>query len=286
MLVFVLNKHSKPLMSCSPRKARKLLEEGSTKVIRRTPFTVKLLYGTSAYKPAFTLHREDYTCQSNLDAKPANKLHVRRIIFKLQGGSNTPSNLITLCDDCHDALHNGKFELKTKLSITKHATQMKSINSALAWYWDFQPAFGYETKFKREQILKLPKTHYYDAWAICYEESQALTTLAKVLIKKHLAKGGYQQTKGAHSQKILPTGKLFGLRNFDLINTDKGLGFVPGKRPSGYFALMDILGTKICASVNIKKNMVRITSRTTTLTQLMEAAIPLGYTGPSFLAKN
>jgi hypothetical protein len=98
-----------------------------------------------------------------------------------------------------------------------------------------------------------------------------------VLIKKHVAKGDYQQTTGPSSQKIISTGKLFGIRKFDLIKTDKGVGFVQGKRSSGYFALMDILGNKICASVNIKKNMVRISARTTTLTQLMEAAIPLGH---------
>jgi hypothetical protein len=110
--------------------------------------------------------------------------------------------------------------------------------------------------------------------------------LDTVLIKKHVAKGDYQQTKGSSSEKIIPTGKLFGLRKFDLIKTNQGIGFVQGKRSSGYFALMDILGKKICASVNIKKYMVRLSARTTTLTQLMEAAIPLGPKGPRILAKD
>jgi hypothetical protein len=65
------------------------------------------------------------------------------------------------------------------------------------------------------------------------------------------------------------------MNKFDLIKIR--VGFVQGKRSRGYFALMDIISNKICASVNIKKNMVRIFMRTTTLTQLMEAAIPLGH---------
>jgi len=49
MLVFILNKNNKPLMPCKPSKARKLLKEGKAKVIRKTPFTIKLLYGSSGY---------------------------------------------------------------------------------------------------------------------------------------------------------------------------------------------------------------------------------------------
>ena len=48
MLVFIQNK-GKLLMPCKPSKARKLLKEGKAKVIRKTPFTIKLLYGSSGY---------------------------------------------------------------------------------------------------------------------------------------------------------------------------------------------------------------------------------------------
>jgi len=54
MVVYVINKHGKPLMPCSPRKARILLKLGKAKVIRRTPFTIKLLYGSSGYKQSLT----------------------------------------------------------------------------------------------------------------------------------------------------------------------------------------------------------------------------------------
>ena len=55
MLVYVLNKDEKPLMPCSPRKARILLKEGKAKVIRQEPFTIQLLYGSSGYRQHVTL---------------------------------------------------------------------------------------------------------------------------------------------------------------------------------------------------------------------------------------
>ncbi|MGO2324432.1 RRXRR domain-containing protein, partial [Vibrio casei] len=49
MLAYVLNKHGKPLMPCKAAKARKLLKNGMAKVIKRAPFTIKLLYGSSGH---------------------------------------------------------------------------------------------------------------------------------------------------------------------------------------------------------------------------------------------
>lgn len=53
--VYVLNKHGEPLMPCSPRKARLLLKQHKACVVKRTPFTIKLLYGSTGYKQPITL---------------------------------------------------------------------------------------------------------------------------------------------------------------------------------------------------------------------------------------
>lgn len=55
MLVYVINKHGEPLMPCKPRKARLLLKQGKAKVIKRTPFTIQLLHGSSGYKQPVSL---------------------------------------------------------------------------------------------------------------------------------------------------------------------------------------------------------------------------------------
>lgn len=53
--VYVLNKHGGPLMPCSPGKARLLLKQQKACVVKRTPFTIKLLYGSAGYKQPITL---------------------------------------------------------------------------------------------------------------------------------------------------------------------------------------------------------------------------------------
>lgn len=54
-MVYVLNKDKQPLMPCSNRKARLLLKQNKAIVINRTPFTIKLLHGSSGYKQLVNL---------------------------------------------------------------------------------------------------------------------------------------------------------------------------------------------------------------------------------------
>lgn len=221
---------------------------------------------------SFVLARDNYKCQSGQKCEHSQKLHVHHIIFRSKGGSDAPENLITLCEKCHKDLHDGKFVLKTKKSRTKHATEIGILKSRLKTSLDFTETFGYETKFKREKVLGLPKEHYFDAVAICCEDDEFVNPSETVYFKRHVAKGDYQQTKGSRSEKRIPVGKLFGLKKHDFIQTPQGSGFVKGKRSSGYFALETITGEKVHASANVKKNTVRLTARTTTLIQPMEAA--------------
>jgi RRXRR protein/HNH endonuclease len=400
MLVYVLNKHGKPLMPCSPRKARHLLKAGNAKIMRCEPFMIKLLYGASGYRQevvtgmdtgsktvgcaaigngrvlyqaevalrqdvskkmqqramyrrnrrgrktryrparfnnrasmrvsgrlapsirskidshlrernlvesilpvtrwkvelakfdihrivnpevdgadyqngvqkgfyntkAYVLHRDGYTCHSGRKLKHDSKLHVHHIVFRSNGGTNARSNLITLCETCHSDLHAGKFEFKAKKSRTKHATEVGIIKGAIACSgWAFEPTFGYETKFKREVCLDWDKSHTADAVAVACEDGEIVKPLDTIWRKRHVAKGDYKQTSGAGSKKLMPIGKRFGLRKFDLVRTSKGTGFVKGKRSSGHFAIMDVGGKDITASVDIRQNVVRLSARSTTL---------------------
>ncbi len=60
--VYVLNKHGRPLMPCSPTRARKLLRDGRAKVVRKDVFTIQLLYGSSGYTQNTTMG-EDLSCE-------------------------------------------------------------------------------------------------------------------------------------------------------------------------------------------------------------------------------
>ena len=53
--VYVVGNNGKPLMPCSPAKARKLLKTKSAAVLQRTPFTIKLLHHAGGYKQPITL---------------------------------------------------------------------------------------------------------------------------------------------------------------------------------------------------------------------------------------
>ena len=54
VMVYVISIEGKPLMPTSNAKARKLLKQKKAKVIKREPFTIKLLYKTTSYTQALT----------------------------------------------------------------------------------------------------------------------------------------------------------------------------------------------------------------------------------------
>ena len=107
---------------------------------------------------------------------------------------------------------------------------------------------------------------------ICCEDNQKVESDNTVYQKKHVSQGDYRQRKGKRSEIIIPTGKLFGLRKFDLVKTVKGIGIVKGKRSRGTFNVSDIFGNN-AYDVNIKKFCKRLLARTTTLIQLQRGDV-------------
>lgn len=61
-------------MPCSPRKARKLLKGQKAKVIKRTPFTIQLLYGSSGYKQEISLGIDAGTKHIGISATTEKKV--------------------------------------------------------------------------------------------------------------------------------------------------------------------------------------------------------------------
>jgi hypothetical protein len=75
MFVYVINKHGKPLMPCKPQKARKLLIEKKAKIVKRTPFVIQLLFGSSGYKQPLSLGIDAGTKHIGVSATTEKRLY-------------------------------------------------------------------------------------------------------------------------------------------------------------------------------------------------------------------
>ena len=218
-----------------------------------------------------TLNRDNYTCQCCKIKK--GTLHVHHIIYRSNGGSDKMENLITLCEDCHKKLHNGKlkaFESKLvgkRRGILKHATQMNSIRiQLLKHYPEAIETFGFITKANRE-FSSLPKEHYCDAITIACGCIPDPIIDCKLYKKRHIAKGQYQLYQGQNSDKKLPRGKVKGFLNKDIVEYRNQLYLIKGLISTGYCKLMNIEGIeqKFDNPKTVKlKDCKRISARSTT----------------------
>jgi hypothetical protein len=194
---------------------------------------------------AFVLHRDSHTCQHCKGTSKDPKLHVHHITFRSNGGSDVPTNIVTICKTCHDAVHRGEITLRkigTKKTLL-HATQMNVIVSQLQHRGIAVCTFGYITKVDRE-VLGLPKSHSNDAAVIASRGYAINFGASRLLLKKCVAKGDYQQTKGIRGEQRIPTGKIHGFRKFDKVRYRGGTYFIKGRMSTGYAILMDIHGEK------------------------------------------
>jgi len=83
MKVYVLNKHNNPLMPCTPRKARLLLRDKKAKVVKKYPFTIQLLYGSSGYRQPITLGIDTGSKTIGLSATTENhELYSAEVILR------------------------------------------------------------------------------------------------------------------------------------------------------------------------------------------------------------
>jgi len=190
------------------------------------------------------LNRDNYTCQ--ICSKKHTRLEVHHIIFRSQGGTDDENNLITLCEDCHNDVHNGRIVLtkKPRKMSLKHATHMSIIRSQLLKvYPEALETFGFVTKENRNH-LSLPKDHYIDACVIA-SGGKEFKLSNEIFYKRRVAKQNRQMCKGIRGEKKIPLGKIYSFRKFDKV---KYLGkecFIKARRSNGNFILMDIFNNSI-----------------------------------------
>ena len=190
------------------------------------------------------LNRDNYTCQCC--GKKHTRLEVHHIVFRSQGGTDDENNLITLCKECHDAIHDGTLVLnkKPKKLRLKHATHMSIIRSQLLKiYPDATETFGFVTKTNRENS-NLPKEHYIDACVIA-SSGREFKLNDIVYQKRRVAKGDYQLFKGVRGQQKIPVGKIQGFRKFDKVKYFNKEYFIKGRMSRGIAVLMNVFNDTI-----------------------------------------
>lgn len=226
---------------------------------------------------AFVLSRDKHTCQKCKLSKTGTKLNIHHIIFRRNEGTDSPDNLITLCENCHNKLHLSNNAQKNSLKLqnkrkvnTTDATQVSTICSYLRKHLQFQETFGYETKFNRE-ILGLPKTHFIDAMCVGLGDGEVIEVPKYIFKKVSIARGDYPQTESSPGKNgkrsRLPRSKILGIKRFDTVKYFNSVAFIKGRMSTGYGILMNIDGEILDFGHVPKLNLMkRIKARTSCLT--------------------
>jgi hypothetical protein len=122
----------------------------------------------------YILYRDNHKCQNpdckNKDKNPILVLH--HIKYQENGGSNAPSNLITLCNKCHTPANHkkGKFlykwqEENKEVKTMKDSTFMNIIRWKLVNQLECKHTYGCITKSRRIEF-GIEKSHANDAFVI------------------------------------------------------------------------------------------------------------------------
>lgn len=210
--------------------------------------------------------RDNYTCQYcgkiNLP-----DLEVDHIVPKSRGGADRPDNLVATCHKCNEEKGNRtaeefgypEIQYKVKKSL-KAPTIVTVIGKELGKRlpplgYTIERHYGYITKINRE-LLCLPKTHYYDACCIgTIPERLALPDVYTYY--KQVPKCSRTLTRRKGKNKKACSNKLpyqvNGFRMWDKVRFDGLVGYISGRRSSGYFKISDLYGKMIKDGVSYKK---------------------------------
>jgi len=208
----------------------------------------------------YVLFRDGHQCKGKTGCK--NKiLNVHHIESRKIGG-DSPSNLITLCENCHNNYHSGKLKLNLKRGQSFRDAAFMGImrwafyNKLKTIYSNVSLTYGYITKNTRI-TNGLPKEHSVDA--LCITGNPLVNRLDnwyfikkvrchnRQIYKANILKGGKKKLNQAQFE-------VKGFRLFDKVRYQSREYFVFGRRNSGFFDIRTLEGEKINkGSINCNK---------------------------------
>ena len=160
---------------------------------------------------AKVLWRDKYTCQHCGAKEDLNAHHIRS---RINGGTNSPKNGITLCKKCHDSLHAGEWTLNKKPVTFKYPMHLMQGK----WYifdllknegLDVSRCFGWMTAYWRKKI-GIEKSHSSDAIAsVCRNYMPTVASLEYTILLRRAKVWEDNPTKKC-SQKN-------GFKHYDLV---------------------------------------------------------------------
>ena len=223
----------------------------------------------------YVLFRDGHVCQCCKGKSKDTVLNVHHIESRKTGG-NAPNNLITLCETCHKAYHQGKIKLPNTI-IRGLAYRDAAFMGIMRWalygrlkaiYPNVRNTYGYLTKNTRIHN-SLPKGHCVDARCISgHPKAQppeerflqkAVRKRNRCLHKATIMKGGIRKANQAPKY-------VFGYQLFDKVLYSGIEGFVFARRSRGVFDIRKLNGEKINPNVSYKK-LTQLETRKTILTE-------------------
>ena len=209
----------------------------------------------------YVLFRDHHRCQWCRGKSKDPILNVHHIESRKTGG-DSPDNLITLCETCHDLIHRTRQEhkLERKSCTFRDATQMGIIRWRIykqtkALFPKVHLTYGYITKHTRISH-HLEKSHLIDARCISTHPgaiSDGTSYLIKCVRRNNRQLHKATIRKGGKRQRNTAPKYVHGFRLFDCVRYEHAVCFVFGRRCSGYFDLRTLSGTKIHTSASCKK---------------------------------
>lgn len=197
----------------------------------------------------YVLTRDNHKCQHCKGKSKDKILNVHHIESRKTGG-DSPSNLITLCETCHNEFHKGNIDLKVK---REKSLRDAAVMGIMKWRLyeilestlpNVSMTFGYITKYNRIHN-DIEKSHVSDAFVISKNfNAKRLNFSYKIkLVRRHnrqihkmkIPKGG---TKRPNQSPF----EIFGFRLFDRVRFDSKFYFIYGRRKTGSFNIRDING--------------------------------------------
>ena len=229
----------------------------------------------------YVLYRDGHTCRLCDGKRKDPVLEVHHKIRRIDGGSDRPENLITLCSTCHDLLHKGVikadfrkpkgYKVETMMSVMR----WELLRRLRAEYGENRVSrtFGYITKNTRIRH-ELEKSHRVDARCIAGHPEAAASGEWYAIRKLRC------HNRKIHKDTILKSGirkrnqtekTIGGFGLWDIVLYEGILCYIHGRRSDGYFDVRKLDGTKVHPAIHYRK----LTLIERTNTRLIERRKPV-----------